>query len=282
MILFRSAYLFCISRNAGDPVSARTRVFSDTADPRVGREDAGLIYAYINGVRALARGESPFFTNGDPTGESFVRSYLSWGGISGFLCFFVADNGPLVEMDLELPVACSSTDMAEIKQISTGQTKFDVEVRNVARVPQCMFTDRRDSGIFGGPSGSVQVLEHADMIGVPDSGLLLRKGNVTGDNFNVNPESKRLARDRENWAEGRVFYDIDQAVIGNITIDFGRIVVASGVDASTTDTENTRRTEYGLFAEVKGACPPRPSGHPVQGLSCFAMAVLACDTFPGA
>ena len=96
----------------------------------------------------------------------------------------------------------------------------------------------------------------------------------------MTPKSKQLARDRLDWREGRVFYDVEGISIGNLEIDFGTIVLASGTAGLSTLEEVSPRNYYGLVAEIVGGCPPRPSTLTTKDTQCMALVTLLCDLFP--
>ena len=110
----------------------------------------------------------------------------------------------------------------------------------------------------------------------------LRKGNdMLGQAFLMSPASKKLARDRPDWTTGRVISEIDGVEIGNISIDLGRVVVATGPQASADVISEKRHNFNGLIAEIDGDCPPRPSGHQSEDTTCIAIFTMFCEAFPG-
>lgn len=86
--------------------------------------------------------------------------------------------------------------------------------------------------------------------------------------FDATAKSRRLARDCKDWKKGREFFGIDGMVIGNLTIDFGAMVVATGKPTGFGEGE----TEYGLVTEITSDCPKRPSQLPTSDdVECLAI-----------
>ena len=95
---------------------------------------------------------------------------------------------------------------------------------------------------------------------------------------------KLLARDRDDWRKGRRISRVDGLVVGNTTIHFGTVVVASGEreaeDPFVFANVGLANKYYGLIAEIRDTCPPRPSGLGTSGTQCLAMIEMLCDAFP--
>lgn len=250
-----------------------------------------MVRSYLKAVEDIAGGFSALTNNGNDLEGDYVRTTLSYGGVPDFVSFFEANNGALTSLNNEIPLNCSSSEpMAEFEQVNDGVQPFDAAVRHTAWIPNCTFSGLRESGIYPGPiTGSAVILEQASLAGIfteemnnRGKEIRLRNGTDFFQEFQVSPASKQLARDRQDWTRGRVISEVDGMMIGNITIDFGRVVIATGPEASGgPSSEDSRRDFNGIVAEIDGECPPRPSGLDSSGTSCVAIVTLLCDSFQG-
>lgn len=267
----------------GDPITTRTAIYGTNTDYEDAQAQTALVRSYLKSIEDVAGGFSALLKKKE---SDYVKTSLSFGGVADFLSFFEASNGPLVGLDDEIPLNCSSSvPMAKFNQTSEGIPPFDVVVQNEAWIPNCTFSGLRTSGIHPGPTGSVEILEHAHFLAIyaernRGSDILLRNGADFFQSLQLSPDSKRLARDRQDWTKGRVVSEVDGVRIGNLTIDFGRVVLASGPEKGWYEEEE-RRHFHALVAEIKDTCPPRPSGFSSKDTSCVAVMTLYCDSFPG-
>ena len=279
---------------AGDPLLARTTSIIQGDDNILTRQQSSILRNYMAAVELVVRGASPFSS----MAPNVTRIDASWGGLPFFNAYFgsgIDDWAPLNELDLEIPLNCEKLDVMRNFTQTVGETfQFGtVPTANIS-LPACDFSRARASGIYEGASGTIQILEYVEVPLLPpivngafDQGVsLIQNGTDNFQTFLATPDDKRLARDRENWKEGRVFVGIDGLQVGNLTIPFGRVVLATGgesrsspVDDRTVPIEWNRRSEYGLLAEVEGACPQRPSGRSVRQTACLAVLTIECETF---
>lgn len=102
-----------------------------------------------------------------------------------------------------------------------------------------------------------------------------------------------LAVDRDDWSKGREFFGIDGIEIGSLSIDFGRVVLASGPMADShfltsrmndhpnwVDDFHNPQKYYALVAEITSECPKRVSRLPLtDDTECIAILILHCDAF---
>ena len=260
----------------GDPPTPRTSIDSNLV---VTRDEDALADSYMAAVTLIARGRSPFVTS---TSSVEVWEDSSWD-IPGSLSVFVDnDRTPLSQLAQEIPLNCDSLDFARIEQFSITNTNLEVPVGGVDNVPNCSFAGLRSSGVFGANTTAAEILEYTTItnIRIGPKAVYLRNGTDLFQEFEVTPKSKQLARDRLDWREGRVFYDVDGISIGNLEIDFGTVVLASGTAGLSTLEEVSPRNYYGLVAEIVGGCPPRPSTLTTKDTQCMALVTLLCDLFP--
>ena len=214
-----------LMKMAGDPPITRTAAFkvaSEEGRSQTGGKQTTLESSFVSAVSLIARGESPF-TKVAPVP---MAETVGFGGVPDFDVFYMPDDTPIAALDFDIPLTCESLELAEIEEVMTGFPVFDKPIYNTARVPNCTFSNARESGIFPGASGRVEIVEHlwyssiaptlqADGTG---KGILLRKGNETFQEFVASPEQKKLARDREDWKRGRVIDAFDSLEVGNLTV----------------------------------------------------------------
>ena len=257
---------------SGDPGLARTTATNVAIeDGRVNesREQTALRTSFLSATTLIARGSSPFVLEAPRP----WRETLNFGGI---WCntFFMPDDSPVAVLEEEIPLDCSSTELAAIPEAMFGFPVYDEPIYNTALVPNCTFTGIRSSGVFGRELGFAEIVEHIDYTGIaPDidgidtgEGILLRRANETFQKFTLTPSQKLLARDRDDWKTGRVVDDaFDGLEIGNVTIDLGRVVVATGGDAANG------LTVYAFVSQIDGDCPERPSGLSAASTECLAI-----------
>ena len=274
---------------AGDPALLRTFVNNlnnQEGNLEASRPESAALGEYLAAVVLIARGGSPFVQKNRTSWRVVVKAPYAQVNASWRNYYVDHDAAPLVEMDSEVPLDCYDVEMAKNERIVLGNEMFDDPIEMVAWVPNCMLTAERPSGIYGASSKSaeiVEMLEINDVLYLPDQGANIRLTNGTQSfvAFMASPASKKLARDREDWTKGREFFDVDGLEIGNLSIPFASVFLASGADSDMDLVDNiTPRKEYALVAEVDGSCPPRPSGLHSGDEQCMVLILLECDSFP--
>ena len=277
---------------SGDPLNVRTNAVSKLSflgiDVDKGRTQDVLVNAYVAATILIARGGSPFVSN-VPIAERVTLQNAVLANVSGFVASFVPGDHPIAYMAKEIPLDCSDVAMAVVDQISSGDRYVDTSVENIAWVPNCTLSGMRSSGIFGSDSWTLahhhpRILENAYIkLDATNSDIFLRNGTEVFQVFQATAEDKRLARDREDWTQGRAMSSVDGIVIGNLTIDLGAVVFATGcrVFGSFLSPGGVdERGEYGLIGEIPLECPPRPSGLPLTNdLECIAIVTVECAIF---
>jgi len=263
-----------------------------------------LLNAFLDAVDLIARGGSPF-VKGRPA--SSIESEIA--GVPTFLRYH-SDDGALAQIDTQLPLDCTSSNMVAIDQIALatpalGFTRFinttqQINFNSTALVPNCTFSALRASGIYSGSRSVASVQEHAiisntgddDQVFLTNQGIPLPQqlaGPTSAtETFTIPPSAKRLARDRDDWRTGRSLSNfIDGIQIGELSIPFASAVMASGPEAFPDGIENSQGTGIdwdrhytnGLVAQPLGDCPPRPSGLPSEGMECIVFVRMRCDAF---
>ena len=274
---------------AGDPALLRT--FANNLNNQQGnweasRPESSALGEYLAAVALIARGGSPFAQQNQTSWRVVAKALYAQVNASWRNYYVDHDAAPLVEMDLEVPLDCYDVEMAKNERIALGNEMFDDPIEMVAWVPNCTLTAKRPSGIYGASSKSaeiVEMLEINDILYLTDQGANIRLTNGTQSfvSFMASPASKKLARDREDWTKGREFFDVDGLEIGNLSIPFASVFLASGTNSAMDVVDNiTPRKEYALVAEVDGNCPPRPSGLHSGDEQCMVLILLQCDSFP--
>ena len=275
---------------SGDPVNVRTNAESKLSffgiDVDKGRTQDVLVDAYVAATSLIARGGSPFVSN-VPMAERTTLQNAALANVSGFVGSFVPGDRPVAYMAKEIPLDCSNVAMAIVDQISSGNRDFDISVENIAWVPNCTLTGTRSSGIFGSDSSTLaqqqaQILENAHIkLDATNFDVFLRNSTDIFQVFEATAEDKRLARDREDWTQGRSMTSVTGIVIGNLTIDLGTVVFATGWDViGSFFNPVVERREYGLIGEIPQKCPARPSGLPVtDDVECIAIVTVECNIF---
>lgn len=107
------------------------------------------------------------------------------------------------------------------------------------------------------------------------------------EGFTATPEMKILARDRENWKEGRMVVGITRLRYGSLEIQLGTVVIGAGeesqalpIDGPDGSVSWLRRNRHVLIANTAdGWCPARPSGGSMQDVNCWILVELECDAF---
>lgn len=255
------------------------------------RVESDLVSSFLDAAELIARGSSPFVFD-NSTNLTTVIDRL-WGGVPNTFRFLESDSA-LTQMDLELPVNCAQSEMVQVEQQWNANVDLipqdpTLNISNqedlfpVALVPNCTFDSLRRDSIFGGNRERASVHETANVIS-PDFAdqVFLTKEANRFQNFQLSPEQKRLARDRQDWRGGRdVSSAIDGVVIGSLDIRFGAVVLATGPEdlPDYVSFDWIRHNYYGLMGEVLGDCPPRPSGFPSTESACFAFMQVNCPTF---
>ena len=275
---------------SGDPLNVRTNAVSKLSffgiDVDKGRTQDVLVDAYVAATSLIARGGSPFVSN-VPSAERITLQNAVLGNVSGFVTSFVPGDHPVAYMAKEIPLDCSDLAMAIVDQISSGNRDFDISVESIAWVPNCTLTGTRSSGIFGSDSWTLadhhaHILENAHIkLDATNSDIFLWNGTEVFQVFEATAEDKRLARDREDWTQGRSMSSVDGIVIGNLTIDLGTVVFATGWDViGSFFNPVVERREYGLIGEIPLECPPRPSALPLTNdVECVAIVTVECNIF---
>lgn len=270
---------------SGDPLNAFTWPAPKSAyegDFDLASVQHKWISSFMEAVDQIARGGSPFVLEDKP-----ANNYAIWGGFNETKFFVNPDNRPLSQIDLEIPLKCTSSEMVPIDLLIPAALPDQQEdVETTALVPICTFSSPRSSGIYGGSRHTASVFEVASPVYYNEVFLTRQSGSKFQD-FEMTPEMKKLAVYREDWRTGRVVQGlIDGLQIGTLDISLGTVVLATGpedtpvvtIDGSCTLWD--RYSVYALVGEVIGQCPPRPSGIPETDNSCFAIITLRCQTFP--
>jgi len=257
---------------------------------------------FLEAAYLIARGGSPFVDN-----RRVKRVDGEWGGVSNAAFYFQPDGSHLTQIDLLLPLNCSNTEMVEVEQElqpfpNPDPTRFlpaDFEalvdtdrnnkLTNTALVPNCTYSSSRASGVFDAETiGTASVHEYAWLLSPHfDGQVFLTKDEARFTEFNVTRNTRLLARDCDDWREGRSAQsDIDGLQIGSVEISFGAVVLATGpetVPGVSASLESgffwERRNTYGVVAEVLGDCPPRPSGIAAADSSCMVVMRMNCQAF---
>ena len=288
----------------GDPLNLRTFVYSihlQEDNIPMSLPETELLDRYLSAVKLIARGESPFTRSNKTAWHSVGTDY---GGLdsqaqtegNGFLSTFTTTNegSALVEMDSEIPLECYDMALAQLGRLSLGIEPFGRDMETIAAVPNCILTAERISGIFGALPSSPQIIEDLELRSLSYYSYLLDnvwllKESKRFHSFQASPQSKQLARDRKDWRNGRMFYDIDGIQIGSEIIKFSSVSLGSGTDESIglgpfvqmqASFAGEDLYEYALFGVVDGECPNRASGLQSDGEDCVVKILLACDRFP--
>ena len=283
----------------GDPPGQRTFIEQevDGLNPNrsilvVPQTEHSLAGPLLEAANLIARGSSPFSSKFLGT----IQNEVTYFGVDSFSvrvgipCEASTEQVPLpiIEIPLEIPLSCESSGMVRIPQILVGLPYVE-PLRHVALIPNCTLTEARSSGIYEPPQ-SAQILEwaanyidflYADINQYTSIDLIVN-GNLT-KTFLATPEDKKLARDRIDWKQGRRVSGVDGVQIGNKTIGFSTVILATGGEYNTgaqSLTEEANLKSYRLFATLIDGCPERPSRYPVTpDMACFATAILKCPTF---
>ncbi|CAJ1945476.1 unnamed protein product [Cylindrotheca closterium] len=268
--------------SAGDPEQFRTLSISNAIKKgRIieGREQTMLWESFFRSVGAIARAASPFVQ----VAIRPKRGTLVFGGFQ-YDTTYMPDDSAIVSMATEIPLICESSHPAIIEEAMTGGA-LDETVYNTAVIPNCTFLGIRPSGVFSGSLEQVEIVEKMStppwIAGFVGDEVQLKNGEELFYSFVLDHEQRKLARDRDDWKKGRTLDNvIDGIQIGNETIEFGRVVLASGNSLASDVTIGSGRKYYSLFAEIVGECPNRPSGLQSTGTQCLAIVRNECDSFP--
>lgn len=292
---------------AGDPVNERTAAslaefeallrgelaWTPELTEKLSRNER-LVASFIAAVDAIARGESPLLSTNTSQSNDFESStdlgLFDYAGVDVY--YLEAIKGSvLTGIDLAIPLTCKSMEMRPVDQL---QGKGEDRIYTTARIPDCVFSSKRESGIFydDDATGSTQL--RAEITAYlrafssrPDAtqqGISLLIGNESFTVLSIPAKVRDLARDRDDWKFGRTISGIRAIQFGTTEITVGRVVLASGgeglVELSLNDTVADRTTEYVLVGEIDGDCPPFPAGSAGQGSECLSVTTLRCFTFP--
>ena len=253
----------------------------------------------MGAVTLIGRGASPFISKADRNPQR-VTTYM--GNVPGFHAFYMPDNSPLAKMDAEIPLECESIDLVEIPQVTPGNNLFETPLESTAFLPNCTFTSLRASGTISTMTTTLLQSQHEQHLRLSSTRNTLRSylcwvqvrrfvcetARISLSTFELTPENRRFARDRDNWKRGREVLGVmdGMGVIGNLTIDFGTVVLATGgkesgdTTISEGEAELQEETEYGLVVEITSDCPPRASRIPTSDdVQCLAILTASCDTF---
>jgi hypothetical protein len=264
---------------------------SDPALHTLALEQQDLIRRQIAAARAFVQGSSPFVY----TSSNALINGFPIAGLDGFETYYTPDDSPMVRMPREIPVECADLQMAIIPESMTPESNYHEPLKNNASVPNCTLSRLRETGIYydGDKPNDIEILEHvnafADNNAAVDGLQLFRRVNgaveTFGNVFNMTPGSKLLSRYRDDWKQGRVVLgEINGLIISgpekDVTIEFGRVVLARGGLSTNTGEVLGDDQDYGLIAEIPGQCPERPSGLPTtEKIQCLAIVALRCDPF---
>jgi len=278
-------------QTAGDPLHIQTfpvpvTGFQDaqgnvsTEALQQARKQNALMSSFMDAVEIIARGGSPFVQQTDFT--NVTRTRVNWGGAPNVQIFYHDDGSFLSQISLEIPIDCFNSEMEEIDFGFFSLSELDTMWTSL--VPNCTFTGPRLSGIYGNSPGTATIIEQAETIGAFFEDQVFLKTDTDGlvQDFIATPEMKELASFREDWRRGRYVPGIRGLKIGEFDIDFGAVVLATGVEENaevSPEIEWNRYNEYGLIGEILGECPPRPSGLSMSNLSCMAILTLSCESF---
>jgi len=267
-------------QTAGDPLTIRTYQQPIMGDLEEKRSQNSLVLGYIDAATKIGTDASPFITRASDAAQVFTHI----DRVPDFRVDFMSDDSALEQMDTRIPLECESVNLIEIEQSTVNDHVFEKPLKTTALVPNCTFASTRPSGIYDTSPKTIQIIEiaarlTADPILDASLDIWLRNSSNKFRVFEATAESRRLARDREDWKKGREFFGIDGVEIGDLSIDFGAVVVATGT--SKAPYLGDGQTEYGFVAEITSDCPRRPSGLPTSDdVECFAILTAVCDTFP--
>lgn len=283
---------------AGDPLNKFNFMFPSALHQEGGlalaNDQLELLSSFLEAPDLIARGGSPFITK-----NAFVFSGCDtgvWGGVNAS-CEYAArsDDNFLTQIDFEIPLNCTSTEMIPIDITSLENQESRVPLETLALVPNCTYRSRRSTGIYGlnPAAASVQEVVSVDVYSYTgaESDVFLTNDSGRFQSFNATHEMKELARFRDDWKKGREVEGIEGIQIGTLDIALGAVVLGTGVEEASDINDDAsdfletgilwiRRSAYGLVGEILGGCPPRPSGAPAVHNICFVVIILTCESFP--
>lgn len=299
---------------SGDPTSPRTQALADSAstlekDLSQARLDARLIRNFLVAIDDIAGGGSLLANYTEA-----AQTDLKYHG-ADVLTYFGHNHEPLSQISRFLPLDCSSSSMATIAQSIFGlpdiKPRFN-PLRNTASLASCSYNRPRSSGVYDSSSSSkndknAKILEYAT-IPFPAENVTLIQNGALVQNISLSPADQLLARDRDNWKKGRDVSNINGIQIGDLSIQFGTTVLATGDFAqpqflNVSDTiqlglgTNAVATglnqpeilivdgavqflltrHYFLVSNVVEECPPLPSGKTFQDLECMVFSEILCE-----
>lgn len=284
-----------LMHTAGDPTGSLTAVkvelhqsdLTNASAVEQAQAETAVVSNFLGAAQTIARGDSPFVKTDLSKRVSLRRS---WGSIPNVLAHFNPDDTPHVTMDLELPVACASSEMVQVNLISGIYNEPRTNpVRSTAQVPNCTFTQPRATGIFQKSK-------------IPKAGVLetvffrgtIKLQNDTGlyQDFTATPKIKELARNRKDWRQGRRLPGLQSIQVSaesgqTLTVPLDYAILALGAESLAVPfqrsingpTEWQRHNTYGLVVKPSGGCPMRPSGLPTNDMQCLGIIELYCEAF---
>uniref|UniRef100_A0A7S2EK41 Uncharacterized protein n=1 Tax=Ditylum brightwellii TaxID=49249 RepID=A0A7S2EK41_9STRA len=289
-----SAFLYQV---VGEPPSnARSTIFAIDDNDGVGRNSQELVNAFLSAGDSIARGTSPFVLH--PKGNRVETvDFLIYG-----VPFFVDqgdtnlnDDGEsfLSRMKQKIPLNCASMEMKRISQKTLGVSDSSIlsDVFEASSLlPNCDFSQLRKSGIYGDDHvPSTTVTDFATyIVGGKDSSksqIKLRFSDGDSTEFFIPQVARKLARDREDWKEGRTISGINAIVHNGVSsVKLGKIVFSNAgafVGPSiTSDSLQGNSDEYMFVAEIEDECPQPPGVWYSGRRECLAIIDAVCEPFP--
>jgi len=277
---------------SSDPLGPRSRPLPqsgasilDGGDVSQYRREFQLIDSFLLAVTHIADGESPFL------GESADSAPLggTYFGVPGSA---IIGDPAIAQIDLEIPLDCSASQMEKIPQSINGNATNRIGLYTEALVPNCTFSSRRSSGIYNRrPSltpSQAEIVEEFVSLNISSfnnlDNVFVIQGGKWVKNVTFTPASKTLARDREDWTRGRQVPSIDGVRFGDLTLRFGTTVLATGDydDAIRNDMifpveKWVQKHWYFLVSNVDGECPFPPSGQKEDNVECLVFTTVSCD-----
>ena len=279
-----------LPQTAGDPISLRSALFPDVffeddfeRTDRY-RSDQELIYGFMDAVDLVARGASPL------TNSTLLDRVVKNTNYFGVNTTYATsrDLGPVVSIDMKIPLTCTDIAMTPVNQ-TQGQAENLRSYQSL--VPDCTFSQVRQSGVYGGASDKVEIVEFASSEVDDRDKMFLSDGKVQFREFATNPEFRELARDKADWTRGRdVSSRIKGVQYGERYFSLKSAVLASG-SQDIPRAYNVGNNvvfdpikSYLVVGELARECPERPSGGSMEDgngstISCLAFLTLRCGTF---
>lgn len=288
-----------LPQTAGDPPSLRSVAIPDIFYDFLALNDTevlgayqsfqDLIHGYLDAADLVARGASPLTNSTTPQ----IRESTNYYGV-GTEMRANRDYGPVVSMDMQIPLLCDSSSMVPVNLSQSKTSSREPSIQYQSLVANCSFSQVRQSGILEETADKIEILEFAtnqvenrDKVYLSDGSNLFRK-------FDTTKQFRELARDKADWKRGRdVSFLIKGVRYGDKHFPLQTAVVATGSPSVPNfhfiDNNSVLGWEHvnnhivvGHFAEE---CPPRPSGGSMEDtygrtVSCLAFMELTCDSFP--